>query len=187
MKKYPNISSINPVAPMALEAHFVTHEKQPSQPFKPESKRPKCVKVILNSGDRASGSLTSALFNVKLPTSFQNKRLNLVVDSFVVSGSPNSVANMSLYPYYIRLAELRNPYSYSSMTSTTTGVILLTTGTTYFNNTPREAGGTTITDTTLFNRPITIELFSPHFDTSAVGGVSNPWSICLSLWDDVPE
>lgn len=185
--KFPTISQINPVAPMALEGHFTTHEKQNKLPFNPEPKRAKCVKIILNSGDRSSGSLTSALFNIKLPEYFQNKRLNLVVDSFIVSSSPNSVANLSLFPYYVRLAEMRNPYSYSSTTSTTSGNILLTTGTSYFNNMSRETGGTTITDTTLFNRPITVEIFSPHFDTSAANGISNPWSIQISLFDDVPE
>ena len=185
MKKHSVISHINPVAPMALETNFKTHEKT-SYPFSPEPKRPKCVKVILNSNDRQAGSLlTRAVFNVRLPTEFQNKQLNLVVDSFIVGSSPNSVSNLSLFPYYIRIAEYRNPYSYSSMTQTTSGRILLTTGTSYFNNTPRTQGGNTVMDTTLFTRPITLEIFSPYFDTSAVNGLANEYSIQLSLWDDV--
>lgn len=185
MKKYSNISAVNPVAPMAMENDFKTHEKT-SYPFKPEPKRPKCVKVILNSTDRQAGStLTRAVFNVRLPVEFQNKQLNLVVDSFVVSSSPNSVSNLSLFPYFVRIAEYRNPYSYSSTSQTTSGRILLTTGTSYFNNTPRETGGNTVVSTDLFNRPITIDIFSPHFDTSATNGVANEWSIMLSLWDDV--
>lgn len=185
MSKIKNISHINPVAPMALEADFKTMQKT-AYPFNPTPKRPKCVKVILNSTDRQAGStLTRAIFNVRIPTEFQNKQLNLVVDSFVVSSSPNSVSNLSLFPYFVRIAEYRNPYSYSSTSQTTSGRILLTTGTTYFNNTPRETGGSTITDPTLFTRPITIELFSPHFDTALAGGVSNEWSIQISLFDDV--
>ena len=185
MKKQSVISHINPVAPMALETNFKTHEKT-SYPFSPEPKRPKCVKVILNSNDRQAGSLlTRAIFNVRLPTEFQNKQLNLVVDSFIVGSSPNSVSNLSLFPYFVRIAEYRNPYSYSSTSQTTSGRILLTTGTSYFNHTPRETGGSTITDPTLFTRPITIEVFSPHFDTAGVGGVSNEWSIQISLFDDV--
>lgn len=170
---------------MSMEADFKTHEKT-KYPFSPEPKRPKCVKVILNSTDRQAGSdLTRAIFNVKIPTEFQNKQLNLVVDSFIVSSAPNNVSNLALYPYYVRIAEYRNPYSFSSTSQTTSGRILLTTGTTYFNNTPRENGGNTVVDPTLFTRPITIEIFSPHFNTSAVNGVANEWSICISLWDDV--
>jgi len=183
--KGKNISQINPVAPMAMEADFKAMTKA-TYPFQPVQKRPKCVKVILNSTDRQAGStLTRAVFNVKLPTEFQNKQLNLVVDSFVVSSSPNTVTNLGLFPYFVRIAEYRNPYSYSSTSQTTSGRILLTTGTTYFNNTPRETGGNTVVSTDMFYRPITIEIFSPHFDTSATGGVSNEWSIILSLFDDV--
>jgi hypothetical protein len=185
MSKGKNISQVNPVAPMALDTDFMTMQKT-SYPFTPTAKRPKCVKVILNSTDRQAGStLTRAIFNVRIPTEFQNKQLNLVVDSFVVSSAPNSVSNLSLFPYFVRIAEYRNPYSYSSTSKTTSGRILLTTGTTYFNNTPHETGGSTITDPTLFARPITIELFSPHFDTALTNGVSNEWSIQLSLFDDV--
>lgn len=173
---------------MSLETSFMTHDKKSTYPFSPEKKRPKCVKVILNSNDRQAGStLTRALFNVRLPTEFQNKQLNLVVDGFIISSSPNSVSNLSLFPYFVRIAEYRNPYSYSSTSQTTSGRILLTTGTTYYNNTPREAGGNTVVDTTLFSRPITIEIFSPHFDTSSPNGVANDWSIQLSLFDDVME
>lgn len=186
MKKYPNISVINPVAPLAQQQDFKTHDKT-TYPFAPEQKRPKCVKVILNSNDRQSGTLTRATFNVKLPVEFQNKKLNLVVESFIVSSAPNSVSNLTLYPYYVRISEYRNPYSYSSTSQTTSGRILLTTGTTYFNNTPRDTGGSTVIDPTLFTRPVTIEVFSPHFDITAVNGVTNDWSIMLSLFDDAPE
>jgi hypothetical protein len=185
MKKFANISLVNPVAPMAMENDFKTHEKT-SYPFSPEPKRPKCVKVMLNSIDRQAGSsLTRAVFNVRLPTEFQNKQLNMVVDSFVVSSSPNSVSNLGLFPYFLRIVEYRNPFSYSSTSQTTSGRILLTTGTSYFNNTPREKGGNTVVDTTLFSRPLTFEIFSPHFDTAAANGVVNEWSVELSLWDDV--
>lgn len=186
MKQLHNISSINPVAPMAMEAEFKTHHKT-SYPFNAEPKRPKCVKVLLNSGDRQSGTLTSAQFKINLPPNFQNKRLNLVVDSFVVSSAPNSVSNLSLYPYYIRILEYKNPYSYTSSTGNTSGKFLLTTGTSYFNNTPRDVGGNTVVDTTLFDRPITIDFWSPYFDVAGANGISNPWSIAISLWDDVPE
>jgi len=64
-------------------------------------------------------------------------------------------------------------------------MILLTTGTSYFNNSPRDAGGATLVDGTIFDRTITIEFVSPHFTTSATGGVANEWSLQLSLWDDV--
>jgi hypothetical protein len=185
MKKHTNISQIDPVAPMAQQGDYKTHPKT-SYPFTPIASRPKCVKVILNSTDRQAGStLTRAIFNVRLPADFQNKQLNLVVDAFVVSSSPNSVSNLALFPYFVRIAEYRNPYSYNSTTQTTSGRILLTTGTTYFNNTPRETGGSTVVDTTLFSRPITLEVISPHFDTAAANGVSNEWSIQLSLFDDV--
>jgi hypothetical protein len=181
-----NLPQINPVAPMALDTtDFKTHDKT-KYPFTPVPKQPKCVKVILNSGDRIAGStLQSARFRIPLPTAFQNKKLNLVVDSFIVSSSPNSVANLSLFPYYIRFIELRNPYSYNSMTGTTSGVILLTTGTSYFNNSPRDKGGMTIVDANMFDRHITVDFFSPHFDTSAAGGLANSWSLQLSCWDDV--
>jgi hypothetical protein len=181
-----NISQVNPVAPMAQDlSDFKTHDKT-KYPFNPVPKQPKCVKVILNSGDRIAGStLQSARFKVNLPTAFQNKKLNLVVDSFIVSSSPNSTANLSLFPYYIRFIELRNPYSFNSMTGTTSGVILLTTGTSYFNQAPRDKGGMTLVDANLFDRQFTLDFFSPHFDTTATGGVSNTWSIQISLWDDV--
>ena len=183
MKKYSNISKVNPVAPLAQEAEFKTHEKT-TYPFSPVQKRPKCVKIILNSTDKQAGSTnTRAVFNVRLPTEFQNKKLNLVVDSWIVSSAPNSVSNLSLYPYYLCIAEYRNPYSYSSTSKTTSGGVLLTTGTSYFNNTPRETGGSTVVDTTLFTRPITIEVFSPHFEITTVA--MNDWSLMLSLFDDV--
>lgn len=185
MKYLHNISQVNPVAPLAMEAEFKTHHKT-SYPFNAEPKRPKCVKVMLNSGDRQSGTLTSAQFKINLPTEFQNKRLNLVVDSFVVSSTPNSVTNLSLYPYYIRILEYRNPHSYTSSTGNTSGKILLTTGTSYFNNTPRDSGGSTVVNPRLFDGTITIDFWSPHFDTSATNGITNPWSIQLSLFDDVP-
>jgi hypothetical protein len=177
----------NSVAPPALQNEFKTHE-QTKYPFTPAGKRPKCVKVILNSTDRQAGStLTSAIFNIRLPTEFQNKKLNLVVDSFVIGTAPNSVSNLSLYPYYIRLNELRSPYSYSSATGTTSGMILLTTGTSYQNNSPRENGGVTVTDTTLFDRPVTVEFWSPHFKLSAANGITNNWSVQISLWDSVDD
>lgn len=178
------IAQVNPVAAMAQEPEFKTHDKT-AYPFNPVPKQPKCVKVILNSGDRIAGStLQSARFKVNLPTTFLNRRLNLVVDSFIVSSAPNSVANLSLYPYYIRFIELRNPYSYSSMTQTTSGVILLTTGTSYFNQSPREKGGMTIVDKDFFDRQFTVDFYSPHFDTTAAAGISNSWSLVLSLWSD---
>jgi hypothetical protein len=184
MTKLQNISMVNPVAPMAQESDFMSHDKT-SYPFKPVPKSPKCVKVILNSGDRQAGStLQSARFKVNLPTTFLNRRLNLVVDSFIVSSAPNSVSNLALYPYYIRFIELRNPYSYSSMTQTTSGVILLTTGTSYFNQSPREKGGMTIVDKDFFDRQFTVDFHSPHFDTTAANGISNSWSLVLSLWSD---
>jgi hypothetical protein len=186
MKQEKNLPQYVSSAPMAQQQDFVLHEKT-KYPFSPEPKRPKCVKITLNSGDRASGSLTSALFNIRLPAQFQNKQLNLVVDSFVVSSAPNSVSNLAQYPYYIRLVEYRNPHSYSSATGNTTGKILLTTGTTYFNNTPRDVGGCLVSDPTLFQRPVTIEFWSPHFDVAGANGITNAWSINLSLFDDVAE
>lgn len=185
MKQEKNLPQYVSSAPMAQQHDFVLHEKT-KYPFNPEQKRPKCVKIMLNSGERASGTLTSALFNIKLPASFQNTQLNLVVESFVVS-SVNGVANLLQYPYYIRIAEYRNPHSYSTATGNTTGKILLTTGTSYFNNTPRNIGGCLVADPTLFQRPITIEFWSPHFDTGGANGVSGPWSLVLSCWDDVDE
>ena len=183
-----NLSQVNPVAPMALdEGAFKTHDKT-KYPFRPEGKRPKCVKVILNSGDRQAGSsLTSAKFKINLPTEFQNKRLNLVVDALIVATAPNSVSNLSLYPYFIRIPEYRNLHSYNSQTQTTSGMILLTTGTSYQCNYPRDVGGKTVFDPTLLDRPVTIEFYSPHFDVASTGGVSNAWSIQLSFFDDVQE
>lgn len=187
MKITKNLPQFVGTAPMAQEAEFKTHDKT-TYPFKPVLKQPKCVKVILNSTDRQSGStLTAARYKVNLPTEFQSKKLNLVVDSFVVASSPKNVSNLSLFPYYLRIAEYRSPYSYSSMTGTTSGVILLTTGTAYFNNSSREAGGNTLVDSTIFDRTITIEVTSPHFTMSAANGVANEWSLVLSLWDNVEE
>ena len=187
-----NLPQINPVAPMALDVtDFVTHDKR-SYPFKPEypaiKRKPRCIKLILNSGDRQAGSsLTAAKFNVSLPTTFNAKRLNLLVDSFVVCTNPNSVSNLGLYPYYIRIAEFKNVFSYSSTTQTTSGNILLTTGTSYQNNAPRDSGGSTMVDVTLFQRPITLEFHSPHFDISGANGLTNSWSISLSLWDECSD
>lgn len=183
-----NLSQLDSVAPMAIGSEqFKTHDKI-KYPFSPEPKRAKCVKVILNSSDRQAGStLTSSKFKINLPTEFQNKRLNLIVDSFIVATAPNSVSNLSLYPYYIRINEYRNLYSYHSYTQTTTGMILLMTGTNYQNNSPRDIGGSCVFDTTILDRPITIELWSPHFNTSATNGVTNDWSLVLSFFDDVDD
>jgi hypothetical protein len=185
MVNLKNISLVNPVAPLAMEADFKTHDKT-KYPFTPAKKQPKCVKIILNSNDRQQGStLQSAKFKINLPLEFQNKKLNLVVDSFVVSSAPNSVANLALYPYYIRFMELRNPYSYSSTTGTTSGVILLTTGTSYFNNSSRESCGMTLVDSNLFDNQITVDFMSPHFDITT--GLTNSWSLVLSVFDQVQE
>ena len=183
-----NPKNQNNARPMVLEQTWKDHDKT-TFPFNPEfpaiKKKGRCVKVILNSGDRESPStLTAARFNVTLPTSFIAKRLNLVVDSFIVATAPNSVSNLSLYPYYIRIADFKNPLSWASNISGTTGMVLLTTGTTYQNNSPREVGGGTLVDTTMFSRPITIEIWSPHFDTASANGVANAWSLALSLWDE---
>ena len=177
----------NSSVPMALQNDFKTHDKT-KYPFVPEypaiTKKPRCVKVILNSGDRQAGSsLTSATFKINLPLDFLNKKLNLVVDSFIVSTSPNSVSNLLLFPYYITIPQLRSQYTYHSQSGLTSGVILLTTGTSYFNNSSRETGGITITDTTMLTRPITIEFISPHFTPSATNGITNAWALSLSLWD----
>jgi hypothetical protein len=182
MKITKNLAQYAGTAPMALgQDDWKTHDKT-TYPFNPVMKRPKCVKIILNSANRQAGStLTSALFKVNLPTEFQSKNLNLVVDSFIVSTSPNAVANLSLFPYYLSIGEYRSPYSYSSATGTTTGAILLTTGTSFFNNSPRDSGGNTLVDSTIFDRSITIEITSPHFNTSAANGVANEWSLQLSL------
>jgi hypothetical protein len=179
-----NLSQINPVAPMALDMDFKTHDKT-TYPFNPVMKRPRCVKIVLNSGDRISGStVTSAKYKINLPTDLIGKKLNMVVDSFIVNTTPSSVSNLSLYSYYIRILEHRNPYSYHSNTQTTTGMILTTTGTTYFNQSPRDVGGCTLVDSTLFDRVVTIDISSVHFDTTAASGVANAWTLSLSLWDD---
>lgn len=169
--------------PVGLRGFVHAERPHKKNPFHAERPRPRCFKMLLNSTDRFAGSpLHAASFRVSLPRSFQNKRLNLVVDSFHVASAPNGTANLSLYPYYVRIAELRSP-----MTIGNGGEILLTSGSSYHNTSPRDVGGLTVTDRTLFDRPITVEMWSPYFDVGAPGGVANNWSIQLSVYDDVEE
>lgn len=181
-----NPKNQNNARPMVLEQNFKDHNKT-KYPFEPEypkvRKVPRSFKILLNSQDRDAGSLTAATFNVTLPDTFINKRLNLVVDGIVHNTSPNANANLDLYSYHIRIAELKNPYSYCSNCKNTSSSIALCQGKTWFNHSQRDLGGATLVDATLFQRPITIEIYSPHFTTSAAGGVVNDWSLSITAYD----
>ena len=175
-----------PSAPMALEQHRFKEKGNEKMPFKPEypavREIPRCVKVILNSADRISGStLTQPKWKVNLPTEFIGKKMNLVVDSLIIANSPNSQPNLSLFPYYLRFTDYRSPLSFSSNTGTTSGMILLTSGLTYHNNSPRDTGGVAIVDPNIFDRLLSLEFWSPHMDMAT--SLLNAYSIQLSLYD----
>jgi hypothetical protein len=181
-----NPKNQNNARPMALEQNFKDHNKT-SYPFHAEfpaiKKTPRSFKVHLNSQDKDAGTISAATFNVSLPDAFINKRLNIVVDAVCHSLAPNANGNLDIYPYYVRISELKNPYSYSSTMKGTTSAIALCQGKQWFSHQQRDIGGSTLVDWTLFQRPITIEFYSPHFTASAAGGVVNEWSLSMTVYD----
>lgn len=173
--------------PMEISQNFTQMEKS-TTPFAPAfpaiEKKERTARVVLNSGDRLSGSLTSAQFYVQLPTNFLSPRLKVVIESFLESTAPNSSVNLEAYPYMVSIRELRNPYSWESTQKGTHGIILVAQTRNFQNASTTSTASSTLVDRQLFQRPITIDITSPHFDVTTTGGVTNSWSLVLGIVDD---
>jgi hypothetical protein len=159
----------------------------PKQAFagKDMKKVPRAIKIVLNSANRDSGSLTEAMFNIRLPINaeFNADRLIMVVESLVHATGPNNNTNIDVFPTHVAISEFRNPYSWESRTKGPHGIIAVTGSRNYQNSSQKDLGGATLVDRRLFDRPITITFTSPNYTTSAANGVSNDWTLVLSLWD----
>jgi hypothetical protein len=147
-------------------------------------KKPRAFKLFLSSTNRLSGStLTSAVFNVNLPQNFHAKRLYLRPDTVVIAASPNAITNVTNYPTVVSIREFRNPDSWSSVNGLPHGVVCMTGGRAFANAGITIEQGATIVDSTLFDRPITIDVNSPLYDTTAANGVANEWVMLFTLYD----
>lgn len=149
-------------------------------------KVPRAIKIVLNSANRENNSsLTSAVFNVRLPINadFNADRLIMVVESLVHATGPNNNTNLEQFPTHVSIAEFRNPYSWDSSTKGPHGIIAVTGSRNYQNSSQKDLGGATLVDRRLFDRPICVTFTSPNYDTTAANGVTNNWTLVLSLWD----
>jgi hypothetical protein len=163
---------------------FERAQKTAYDPTYPKNRKlGRCFKIYLNSADKLAGSLTAAQFQITLPYGFNAQKLLLSVDSWMVQTTSNSVSNLAVYPTYISIQELTNPLSYYSGTKGACGILQVVGANNFQNNTSRTAATTTLVDRSLFMRPITIVIDSPHYTTSATGGVTNNWTMVLSLYD----
>lgn len=147
-------------------------------------KRPRAIRVILNSADREGGTLQAPQFKLHLPSAFDAKRVYVTMVRFMMAEEPNTYANVNQYPTFIGIRELMDPWSWSSSSGQPHGILCLI-GTNFQMNNPNPAGeaGAAVADRTMFDRPITVELTSSYYDVTAADGVSNEWSIELSIWD----
>jgi hypothetical protein len=173
--------------PMALHENFSEMDKK-TTPFAPAypavQKKERTFKVILNSADRLSGGLTNPQFYVQLPDTFLSKRLKIVVESMLIATAPNSSTNLDVYPYMVSIRELRNPYSWESTQKGTHGTILVAQTRNFQNSSSTSTACSTMCDRTLFMRPITIDVTSPYFSVTSANGLTNDWSLVLSIVDE---
>lgn len=161
---------------------------QPSQPSNAAG-RPRPFKVTLHSAHRAAGStLQSAAYSVRLPAEFTRRsgaRLAITVESFIMAAGPNAYANVDAYPYQIALKELASPLVFSTPAQQAAGILATSVGRNYYGSVPRDwTNGVACVDPTLFDRPVTVLLTSPYFDTAAAGGISNEYTLTLVVYDD---
>jgi hypothetical protein len=186
MQDIPSNVAPSPRLPFDL-GNEAFHGTFPKQRFDAPDMRkvPRAIKIVLNSSNRARGTLQAAEFDVRLPINadFNADRLIMVVESLVHATGPNNNANVDAFPTYVAVREFRNPYSWDSRTSGPHGVIAVTGSRNFQNSSQKDVGGATLVDRRLFDRPITIEFSSPGYDVTAAGGVTNDWSLVLSLWD----
>jgi hypothetical protein len=150
-------------------------------------KVPRALKIVLNSANREAGSpLHAAVFNVRLPINadFNADRMIMVVESLVHAVVPNNNTNIDIFPTHVSIREFRNPYSWESSTQGPHGIIAVTGSRNFQNSSQKDLGGATLVDRRLFDRPITIDFTSPLYNTSAANGVTNDYTLVLSLWDE---
>ena len=173
--------------PMALHENFSEMDKK-MPPFSPAypiiQKKERTFKVILNSADRLSGGITNSQFYVQLPDTFLSKKLKIIVESFLVATSPNSSTNLDAYPYMVSIRELRNPYSWESTGKNTHGTILVAQTRNFQNSSSTSTACSTMCDRTLFMRPITIDITSGYFTVTSANGLTNDYSLVLSIVDE---
>jgi hypothetical protein len=180
------IPAADPNLPLGvgIEPFLTGHRSGPPR-FRDMRKEPRAIKVVLDSASTRRGTLTAAEFDVRLPINddFRSDKVIVVVESIVHATGPQNNANVDAYPTYVSIHELRNPYSWDSRTNAPHGIIAVTGSRNYQNSSQKDLGGATLVDRTLFDRPVTLRFTSPHYDTTAAGGVSNNWTVVLSLWD----
>lgn len=154
-----NLPQVNSVAPMSLASQndFVAHQKGSSYPFKETPPIPVFHKVVLQAGDRVSGSVTEAKFNIRIPNPLPKNTI-LCVKDFVPLYATNTVEENKNYLVY--LPQLLAKNSYQTLDNNATDLLFV--GKNSYNN-PVYAGsaGVPITDTNFFNnKQITIKVSS---------------------------
>jgi hypothetical protein len=176
----------HPRLPFDVGVEAFKTDMRPGPPrFRDMRKEPRAIKVVLHSGNRVRGTLQAAEFDVRLPVNndFQSDKLIMVVESLVHATGPNNNANIDAFPTYVSIQEFRNPFSWDSRTNGPHGIVAVTGSRNFQNASQKDLGGATLVDRTLFDRPITIVFASPNYVVTAAGGVSNDWTLVLSLWD----
>lgn len=155
-------------------------------------RRPRAFRLTLHSTHRtANSTLQAATFNVRLPAEFtqqRGSRIGLLVESFVMASLPNTFSNLDAYPWQIGIRELSAPYNFSTPSVQAGGTLTTTVGRAYLTHSSRDhTNAVTCMDPTLFDRPVTITLSSPYFDTAAVNGVNNEWTLTLIVYDNARQ
>jgi hypothetical protein len=104
-----SISQRNPVAPMALNAEFKTHDKT-KYPFKQTPHKPKYHRIVLRSTDKISGTNNDAVFSMEGLPDLQGDGF-LIVDTVVASNSvdANQISNNI---WSVHLKQITQPTGY---------------------------------------------------------------------------
>jgi len=184
MKPTFNLSQVNPVAPMAQgQENFKTHDKT-TYSFLPEhpkvKKTPRSFKIVLCSLDKIGGGLTNPQFLITLPPDFYGKHLNVCVESVLLFPGMED----GDYTCFLSMKGIGNTLSYYSKTKNTHDIVAVWKGRTYYNHSPRNEGGATITNTNIFQNPITFEFTSPDAGEELMELiVANDYVITLTLYD----
>lgn len=187
VKAETNIDQLNPVAPMAQQVpanerpnHGIWHFS-PSHPK--ITKEPRVFRIVLNSADRASGSLTDALYNITLPDNFLSTRYTVVLESIYHDQGTEANASLDKYAYSVRLEGLNSPYSFHSQTGLPTNILAVVKGRTYLNPSPVNMSGLLGTDHTLFNRPVRLQLTTQANGVDITQVAVNDWTATLLIYD----
>lgn len=158
MKKEFNLPQVNPVAPMAVQSQqdFVAHQKT-TYPFKETPPVPTFYKLVLQAGDRISGSVTEANFFVNLPNPLPKNAVLCVKDFIPLYASNTTEENKN---YLVYLPQLLAKNSYQTVNNGATDLLFVGKNA-YNNHVYGGSAGVPIVDSHFFtNKQITIKVAS---------------------------